>query len=144
VTLARFFLLFASSALVSAAPTPASKQKIARQVIARLDVTSFPNSIGPRRQKGKKTFADYGFKRVTMTRNGADLIQAFGDNDDWLMSIEVLRASSSEILICLQDKAENGGTYNSVEPISVRVGHQRLWRGVPLKHSVPGCKIYLG
>lgn len=42
-------------------------------VATRLDITSFPNSIGPRRKEGLRTFADYDFTSVVRDGNAAVL-----------------------------------------------------------------------
>ena len=36
-------------------------EKLAAFVLEKLDVTSLPSSYRPKQEKGKKTFADYGF-----------------------------------------------------------------------------------
>ncbi|MCI2243901.1 hypothetical protein L3067_04665 [Xanthomonas sp. PPL568] len=55
------------SASSPAAPPQAG---ITDAVIQHLDLTSFPNSVGPRRLPGKTTFADYGFVDVAKTADG--------------------------------------------------------------------------
>jgi hypothetical protein len=37
------------------------KEKVAAFVIEKLDLTSLPSALRPKKEKGKKTFADYGF-----------------------------------------------------------------------------------
>jgi len=37
------------------------KEKVAEFVVQKLDVTSMPLAIRPKREKGKKTFGDYGY-----------------------------------------------------------------------------------
>nr|WP_294817840.1 hypothetical protein [uncultured Sphingomonas sp.] len=52
---------------LSAAPAGANDMD---GVIRNLDLTTFPNSLGPGRWTGKATFADYGFVIVAKTANG--------------------------------------------------------------------------
>ena len=52
-------------------------EKVAEFVIEKLDVTSLPSTFRPKREKGKKTFADYGFTVQTVDENEA-IIEAAG------------------------------------------------------------------
>jgi hypothetical protein len=40
---------------------PYRKEKVAEFVVEKLDVTTLPPAIRPKREKGKKTFGDYGY-----------------------------------------------------------------------------------
>ena len=64
--------LFALAALIATAPSHATNGA-AQQIIERLDLTSFSNSVGPRRIPGKTSFADYGFTTVEEGVDGATL-----------------------------------------------------------------------
>jgi hypothetical protein len=99
-------LLGATLAFVHAGATVAvSSDRIERelidQVIAKLDLTSFPNSTGPRREPGKKTLADYGFVVVEPTPRGAQLYLA---DRGWMMAFVILQATPSTVEICLYDR----------------------------------------
>ncbi len=46
---------------VAKSDTAYPKEKVAEFVVDKLDVTSIPSAIRPKREKGKKTFGDYGY-----------------------------------------------------------------------------------
>ncbi len=77
-------------------------------VVEKLDVTSFRNSIGPRRQGGKHTFRDYGFVLIQSGDRRAVVREAGGP---WEFIITLL--GSEPVTICLEDKARNGGSYHT-------------------------------
>jgi len=81
-------------------------QKVAEFVIEKLDVTSPPSAFRPKKEKGKKTFADYGFTTQTVDENEA-VIEAAGGMRK--LSIKVLDQKSSGIYVCVAEPGENGG-----------------------------------
>ena len=70
-------------------------------VIAHLDLSSFPNSTGPRRSPGKRSFADYGFTEVELTSEGATL---YRPDHSWMMWFSILTTGPSTIRICFGDQ----------------------------------------
>src|SRR6202521_1564022 len=81
-------------------------EKVAAFVIEKLDLTSLPSALRPKKEKGKKTFADYGFTAQRMDENEA-IIEAAGGVRR--LSIKVLDQKSSEIYVCVAEPGENGG-----------------------------------
>ncbi len=81
-------------------------QKVAEFVIEKLDVTSLPSAFRPKKEKGKKTFADYGFTVQKVDENEA-VIEAAGGMRK--LSIKVLDQKSSGIYVCVAEPGENGG-----------------------------------
>ena len=81
-------------------------EKVAEFVIEKLDVTSLPSAFRPKKEKGKKTFADYGFTVQTVDENEA-VIEAAGGKRK--LSIKVLDQKSSGIYVCVAEPGENGG-----------------------------------
>jgi hypothetical protein len=81
-------------------------KKVAEFVIEKLDVTSLPSALRPKKEKGKKTFADYGFT-VQMVDENEAVIEAAGGMRK--LSIKVLDQKSSGIYVCVAEPAENGG-----------------------------------
>jgi hypothetical protein len=57
-------------------------EKVAEFVIEKLDVTSLPSMFRPKKEKGKKTFADYGFAAQRVDENEA-VIEAAGRVRGW-------------------------------------------------------------
>ncbi|MEK0450853.1 MAG: hypothetical protein RL088_3121 [Verrucomicrobiota bacterium] len=61
------------------------KSKVAEFVVANLDLASFRNSFGPRREPGQHHFEDFGIKPTSTAELKAEL-----DTKNWWYSIEVL------------------------------------------------------
>ena len=93
-------------------------------VATKLDITSFPNSTGPRRKEGLRTFADYGFTSVARDGNAAVLDAA---DKSWTFRVSIL------------DRALNGGSYFSVKPIEVAQGKDGLFRATGNPVADPNC-----
>jgi hypothetical protein len=81
-------------------------EKVAEFVIEKLDVTSLPSTFRPKKEKGKKTFADYGFTVQTVAETEA-VIEAAGGAKR--LAIKVLDQKSSGIYVCVAEPGENGG-----------------------------------
>jgi hypothetical protein len=79
--------------------------KVAEFVIEKLDVTSLPSTFRPKKEKGKKTFADYGFTVETVDETEA-VIEAAGGVKR--LAIKVLDQKPSGIYVCLAEPGENG------------------------------------
>jgi hypothetical protein len=81
-------------------------QKVAKFVVEKLDVTSLPSTFRPKKEKGKKTFADYGFTVQTVDENEAVIEAAGGVRR---LAIKVLDQKSSGIYVCVAEPGESGG-----------------------------------
>jgi hypothetical protein len=81
-------------------------EKVAEFVVEKLDVTSLPSTFRPKKEKGKKTFADYGFTVQTVDENEA-IIEAAGGVRR--LAIKVLDQKSSGIYVCVAEPGESGG-----------------------------------
>jgi hypothetical protein len=81
-------------------------EKVAPFVAEKLDVTSLPSAFRPKKEKGKKTFADYGFTVQTVGENQAVIEAAAGLKR---LAIKVLDQKSSGIFVCVAEPGENGG-----------------------------------
>ena len=80
--------------------------KVAEFVIEKLDVTSLPSTLRPKKEKGKKTFADYGFTVQTVDETEAVIEAASGVKR---LAIRVLDQKSSGIYVCFAEPGESGG-----------------------------------
>jgi hypothetical protein len=82
------------------------RERVAEFIVEKLDVTSLPVALRPKKEKGKKTFADYGF-----TAQGMDeaeiIIQAAGGTKK--LSIKVLDQRSSGIYVCITEPGQIAG-----------------------------------
>ena len=80
------------------------KEKVAEFIVEKLDITSLPAAIRPKKEKGKKTFADYGFTAQRVDENEAT-IQAVGGAKK--LSIKVLDQRRSGIYVCVTQPGQN-------------------------------------
>jgi hypothetical protein len=80
------------------------KEKVAAFVVEKMDLTSLPSAFRPKKEKGKKTLADYGFTAQTVNENEA-VIEAGGVRR---LAINVLEQKSSGIYVCVAEPEENG------------------------------------
>ena len=81
-------------------------EKVAEFVIEKMDVTSLPSVFRLKKEKGKKTFADYGFTAQTVGENEAVIEAAGGVRR---LAIKVLDQRSSGIYVCVAEPGEKGG-----------------------------------
>jgi hypothetical protein len=79
--------------------------KVAEFVVEKLDVTSLPSALRPKKEKGKKSFADYGFTAQSVDEKQA-VIEAVGGTKRF--AIKVLDQKSSGIYVCVTEPGENG------------------------------------
>ena len=82
------------------------KEKVAAFIVEKLDATSLPSAIRPKREKGKKTFADYGYTARKVEENEAIIEAVDGAKR---LSIKVLDQRSSGIYVCVAEPGQNGG-----------------------------------
>lgn len=81
-------------------------ENAAQFVVEKLDVTSLPSAFRPKKEKAKKTFAEYGFSSQKVDENHA-VIEAAGGAKR--LVIKVLDQTSEGIYVCFADPRQNGG-----------------------------------
>lgn len=72
-------------------------EKIAAFVVDNFDVTSLPSVLRPKKEKGKKTFADYGY--TTQNLDDKKALEALSAGD--MLSITILQQNRSGIYACV-------------------------------------------
>jgi len=82
------------------------KEKVAAFVVQKLDLTSLPSEFRPKKEKGKKTLADYGFTAQRTDENEAIVEAASGMRR---LTIKVLDEKGSGIYVCVMERGENRG-----------------------------------
>ena len=82
------------------------KEKVAAFVVEKLDVTSLPSAIRPKKEEGKKTLADYGYKAQKVEENEAIIEAVDGGRR---LSIRVLDQRPSGIYVCVAEAGQNSG-----------------------------------
>jgi hypothetical protein len=80
-------------------------------IVAKLDVTSFSSSIGPRKEQGKIHFIDYGFSEPEIRGNVAVI-----KGKDWIFRVTLLHRTLWNAIVCIEDQATNGGSYHTQAP----------------------------
>jgi hypothetical protein len=101
------FLLMCMPLGVAGSNEAYPKEKIAEFVVEKLDLTSIAPAIGPKREKGKRTFGDYGYVTRKLDDNEA-LVEA--PQGSSRVGISVLEESKSGIYVCLNAQAEKQST----------------------------------
>jgi hypothetical protein len=101
------FLLVCMPLAVAKSDKAYPREKLAEFVVDKLDVTSMPSAIQPKRVKGKKTFGDYGYITRKLDDNEA-LIEAPQGRPQ--ITISILEENKSEIYVCLKGQAQNQST----------------------------------
>lgn len=76
------------------------REKVAEFVVEKLDVTSIPPAIRPKREKGKKTFGDYGYATLKVDDKEALVETPQGHSQ---ITITILEESKSGIYVCLSN-----------------------------------------
>jgi hypothetical protein len=82
-------------------------EKVASFVVQQLDLTTLPSELRPKREKGKKTLADYGY----MTRNvdeNEELVEAAHGTTQF--TIRILEQNQSGIYVCASGQIEEAGS----------------------------------
>lgn len=102
----------------------------------RLDMTSFPNSVGPRLEDASRTLADYGFTKIVVD---GETVRFIEPDDSWLFAIRVLDTPPGQIVLCIEDKAQNGGTYHIVQGLEVSEGVDGLLHATGDRATHPDC-----
>jgi hypothetical protein len=82
------------------------REKVAEFVVDKLDINSLPAAIRPKKEKGKKTFADYGFTAQKVDK-GEAVIRAAGGAKK--LSIKVLDQRPTGIYVCVAEPGQNTG-----------------------------------
>jgi hypothetical protein len=82
------------------------REKVAEFIVEKLDITSLPAAIRPKKEKGKNTFADYGFTAQRVDENEA-IIQALSGTRK--LAIKVLDQRRSGIYACVTESGQSAG-----------------------------------
>ena len=79
-------------------------EKVAEFVVAKLDANSLPSVFRPKKEKGKRTFTDYGFTARRVEESEA-IVEAPGG---WRsLAIKVLDRKPSGIYVCVAEIGQN-------------------------------------
>lgn len=126
------------SAITFAAPKLPEKG-VPDFIVKNLDVTSFPSSIGPRRAPGKTHFADYNIEPKTVTESDAELAEKSGG---WRFYFKVLKIDGTNVTVCFTDQAMDGGTYHTVNAMTLQLTKDGRLKGSSKKIKHADCPEY--
>ena len=118
------------------------KENVAAFVVEKLDLTSLPSALRPKKEKGKKTFADYGFTVQTVDESEAVLKATPGVRR---LAIKVLEQKSSGIYVCVAELGENGGSAKTQSVILLkRKDANALLKGRESFREFAACPVVRG
>jgi hypothetical protein len=113
------------------------REKVAAFVVEKMDLTSLPSAFRPKKEKGKKTLADYGFTAQTVNETEA-VIEAQGGVRR--LAIKVLDQKSSGIYVCVAELGENGGETKMQSVVLLkRKNPSALLKGRESSREFPAC-----
>ena len=95
-------LLVCASTAFAGAGAGYPKEHVAEFVVEKLDVTSLPDPLQPRHEKGKKTFRDYGFV-ASQSQDNEFWLEAPGGTSKY--SVKILQRSDSGIYACVAEQS---------------------------------------
>jgi len=106
-------------------------------VLEKLDITSLPSAYRPKKEKGKKTFADYGYT----IENRADSNLAIKTPDGaQSLSMRILDDRGTEAYACIAESATNGGDPKVQSVIRLRKkGADALWKARESSKEFASC-----
>jgi hypothetical protein len=97
-----------ATASVAVANNTASypKGEVTKFVVEKLDVTTLPSGIRPKRDHNKKTFSDYGYMTSSLDENQAVVATPAGTQ----INIKIVEQKSSEIYVCVAGPGEHASS----------------------------------
>jgi hypothetical protein len=128
-------------AVVAATDGPYPKEKLAEFVIEKLDVTTLPPAIRPKREKGKKTFAEYGYVTRQIADKEAVLEVAPRTSQ---INIRVLEQESAGIFVCVEGQAKDASSRIQRVYLLKLKGGNGLLKGRESWREFDGCPVVGG
>ena len=97
-----------ATASVAVANNTASNPKgeVTKFVVEKLDVTTLPSGIRPKRDHNKKTFSDYGYMTSSLDENQAVVATPEGTQ----INIKLLEQKSSKVYVCVAAPSGNASS----------------------------------
>ena|ERR1700731_981629 len=97
-----------ATASVAVANNTASypKGEVTKFVVEKLDVTTLPSGMRPKRDHNKKTFSDYGYMTSSLDENQAVVATPEGTQ----INIKLLEQKSSEVYVCVAGPGGDGSS----------------------------------
>jgi hypothetical protein len=124
-------LVVLTATLQAGAPTPS-----AAEVLARLDLSTFPNSTRPRSREGGQRPRDYGF--VVASGEGDRAVLETAERD-WEIGLSIVRAGPEGLEVCFSDIARNDGSYFATTGLILQ-REGEIYRAAVEHKPVDGCR----
>jgi hypothetical protein len=110
---------------------------VAQFVVEKLDATSLPSAFKLKKEKGKKTFADYGYSAKKMSEKEA-LVESGGRD----LQLTVLEQTPKGIYVCVSEPGENGGQPKAQTVVLVkRKDGETLLKGRVSSKEFAACPV---
>jgi hypothetical protein len=123
-------------AVAAAAGQAVPSRAVVQRAVERLDMSSFPNSLGPAAKGTKKTLRQFGAQRFKWEDGRLEVTEASGD---WARTFQPLKSPPGRIRLCFHDQALKG-TYLTSQAIELAPGRGGLYRAKAVKDR--GCEDY--
>jgi hypothetical protein len=115
------------------------KEKIAAYVVEKVNVKVLPSALRPKLEKGKQTFADYGYVTSKIGANEA-IVEA--PNGGPRISLSVLQEDKSGIYVCLNGNAQNQATGRIQRVLLLKSkDSDSLLKGTESSKAFSGCPV---
>lgn len=112
-------------------------ERVAEFVVEKLDVTTLPEALRPKHEKGKKTFGDYGF--VT-TKAGGDESLMVSPGGGARYTLKVLQKSDAGIYACVAQESKDGSAASFQRVVLLQRHHaNELLKGRESFREFDGC-----
>ena len=111
---------------------------LGRFVTDNLDLSTFRNSLGPRRESGMRTFSDFGINPSLLSETKAELT-----TPDWYYSIEIIKRGDvngdgvEDLVLCFTDDSREGSYLTRDTILTTRYSDRTLL--IALRYEVDGC-----
>jgi hypothetical protein len=102
--LAGIAILACASLVIAKTNVPYPAEKVAEFVVDKLDVTTLPPGMRPRREKAKKTFRDYGYVTRQLDEKTATAEPTASGSQ---ISLRVLQQEAGGIYVCAESSEKN-------------------------------------
>lgn len=134
-------MLIAALALIASG---SAAEPSAADMLQRLDMTSFRNSLQPSRAPGKKHPADWAFTSASTEGGRSSLTRYASGREDWVIGLQIIRRETEGAVGCFSDEAlghANYRAYGAIRIVSDGVGGYMVTAedlDEPICKSAPG------
>ena len=126
--------IFLIAAAAASQSVPA--QAVVQRAVERLDMSSFPNSLGAEAKGTKKTLRQFGAQKFKWEDGRLEVTEVSGD---FARSFRPLKSPAGRIRLCFDEQALKG-TYLTSQAIELTPGRSGLYRGRVVKDR--DCEDY--